>query len=99
MLPDRWLYCCACRCELAYIESTQGLVRGQRVWQLAFGSGFKFNSAVLQANRRIQDHHPAWDNFDAQVRREEQSRPRAGDRLRLCFWWRQRAWAAAREGE
>jgi hypothetical protein len=37
------------------------------VWQLAFGSGFKFNSAVLQANRRVQDHHAAWDNFEALV--------------------------------
>jgi hypothetical protein len=31
------------------------------VWQLAFGSGFKFNSAVLQANRRILDRHAAWE--------------------------------------
>eukprot|EP00878_Enallax_costatus_P021998 GHUV01023320.1.p1 GENE.GHUV01023320.1~~GHUV01023320.1.p1 ORF type:complete len:178 (+),score=56.82 GHUV01023320.1:2264-2797(+) len=35
--------------ELAYIESRQRLQRGQRVWQLAFGSGF--NSSVLVANR------------------------------------------------
>lgn len=55
------------RYELAYVESTQGVARGQRVWQLAFGSGFKFNSAVLQATRRISDHHSAWDNFDSVV--------------------------------
>ncbi|WIA31113.1 hypothetical protein OEZ86_001137 [Tetradesmus obliquus] len=51
--------------ELAYIESTAGLSRGQRVWQLAFGSGFKFNSAVLVANRRIADQHAAWQGFDS----------------------------------
>lgn len=56
-----------CRYELAYIE-TQGLARGQRVWQLAFGSGFKFNSAVLVANRGINEAHPAWDEFDREVR-------------------------------
>jgi len=55
------------RYELAYIESTQGVARGQRVWQLAFGSGFKFNSAVLKAARHIQDEHAAWDNFDSVV--------------------------------
>jgi hypothetical protein len=30
--------------ELAYIETFQGVASGKRVWQLAFGSGFKFNS-------------------------------------------------------
>jgi hypothetical protein len=55
------LYSCSIWYELAYIESTAGLAKGQRVWQLAFGSGFKFNSAVLQANRRIVDRHAAWE--------------------------------------
>lgn len=55
------------RYELAYIESTQGVARGQHVWQLAFGSGFKFNSAVLKATRHIHDEHAAWDNFDSVV--------------------------------
>jgi hypothetical protein len=53
--------------ELAYIESLKGVAHGQRVWQLAFGSGFKFNSAVLVATRRIQDVHPAWEDFNPQV--------------------------------
>jgi hypothetical protein len=44
-----------------------GLKAGQRVWQLAFGSGFKFNSAVLVANRNIRTFHPAWDGFDSNV--------------------------------
>ena len=61
--------CCALRrYELAYIESNPaGLARGQRVWQLAFGSGFKFNSCVLVANRRVQETHTAWKGFDSQV--------------------------------
>jgi 3-ketoacyl-CoA synthase len=39
---------------LAYIEAMQGVKRGDRVWQLAFGSGFKCNSAVWVANRAIR---------------------------------------------
>jgi 3-ketoacyl-CoA synthase len=37
--------------DLAFIETFQGVAAGQRAWQLAFGSGFKFNSSVLVANR------------------------------------------------
>uniref|UniRef100_A0A383VN25 3-ketoacyl-CoA synthase n=1 Tax=Tetradesmus obliquus TaxID=3088 RepID=A0A383VN25_TETOB len=52
--------------ELAYVESTQeGVGKGQRVWQLAFGSGFKFNSSVLVANRPVREQHTAWEGFDA----------------------------------
>jgi hypothetical protein len=48
--------------ELAYVESTQeGVAKGQRVWQLAFGSGFKFNSSVLVANRPVREEHKAWE--------------------------------------
>eukprot|EP00879_Flechtneria_rotunda_P000401 GHRR01000495.1.p1 GENE.GHRR01000495.1~~GHRR01000495.1.p1 ORF type:complete len:487 (+),score=167.61 GHRR01000495.1:833-2293(+) len=50
--------------ELAYIETRQGVSRGQRVWQLAFGSGFKFNSSIMIANKRIKDSHRAWAGFD-----------------------------------
>ncbi|GBF88380.1 hypothetical protein Rsub_01092 [Raphidocelis subcapitata] len=52
---------------LAYIETFRGLKRGDRVWQLGFGSGFKCNSAVWRANRRIRDAHAAWDGFDVDV--------------------------------
>ena len=50
---------------LAYLESYKGVRRGERVWQLGFGSGFKCNSAVWTANRRISDMHPCWEGFDA----------------------------------
>jgi 3-ketoacyl-CoA synthase len=49
---------------LAYIETFQGLRAGQKVWQLGFGSGFKCNSAVWVANRRVRECHRAWDGFE-----------------------------------
>ncbi|KAG2558491.1 3-ketoacyl-CoA synthase 20-like [Panicum virgatum] len=39
--------------ELAYAEAQGRVRRGHRVWQIAFGSGFKCNSAVWQALRDI----------------------------------------------
>jgi hypothetical protein len=39
---------------LAYIESSKGLRRGEAVWQLSFGSGFKCNSAVWRARRTFK---------------------------------------------
>ncbi|KAI8473024.1 MAG: FAE1/Type III polyketide synthase-like protein-domain-containing protein [Monoraphidium minutum] len=49
---------------LAYIETFRGLRKGETVWQLGFGSGFKCNSAVWKANRRVRDAHVAWEGFD-----------------------------------
>ncbi|KZV40852.1 3-ketoacyl-CoA synthase 6 [Dorcoceras hygrometricum] len=40
--------------ELSYIESKGRMKRGDRVWQIAFGSGFKCNSAVWKCNRTIE---------------------------------------------
>ena len=39
--------------ELAYHESTGSVHRGNLVWQIAFGSGFKCNSTILKALRTI----------------------------------------------
>lgn len=39
--------------ELAYIEGKKRMRKGQRVWQIAFGSGFKCNSAVWQALKNV----------------------------------------------
>ncbi|GAB4837904.1 Protein Nef [Ancistrocladus abbreviatus] len=40
--------------ELAYTEAKGRMRKGHRVWQIAFGSGFKCNSAVWQALRNVK---------------------------------------------
>lgn len=40
--------------ELAYTEAKGRVKGGDRVWQIAFGSGFKCNSAVWKALREVQ---------------------------------------------
>ncbi|KAK6916582.1 FAE1/Type III polyketide synthase-like protein [Dillenia turbinata] len=40
--------------ELAYTEAKMKLQKGHRIWQIAFGSGFKCNSAVWQALRNVK---------------------------------------------
>lgn len=40
--------------ELAYLEANERVRRGDRIWQLAYGSGFKCNSAVWKSMRRIR---------------------------------------------
>lgn len=46
---------------LGYVESHQGGVRkGDVIWQIAYGSGFKCNSIVWKAMRSINEKHEAW---------------------------------------
>lgn len=54
--------------ELAYTEAKGRIRNGHRIWQIAFGSGFKCNSAVWQALRTVQPTHgnnPWLDCVDA----------------------------------
>ena len=44
----------------SYIETHQGVQKGDRLWQLAFGSGFKCNSAIWRARKFINTQHDAW---------------------------------------
>jgi len=46
--------------ELAWSETFPTVQRGDRVWQIGFGSGFKCNSAVWRALRDVDDQHKAW---------------------------------------
>ena len=40
--------------ELSYIEAKGRMKKGDRIWQIAFGSGFKCNSAVWKCNKTIE---------------------------------------------
>lgn len=40
--------------ELAYLEAKGKIKNGDKVWQLAFGSGFKCNSVVWKAIRHVK---------------------------------------------
>ncbi|KAK6938832.1 3-Oxoacyl-[acyl-carrier-protein (ACP)] synthase III, C-terminal [Dillenia turbinata] len=49
--------------ELAYTEAKGRMRRGNRVWQIAFGSGFKCNSAVWEALRNVKpSHNGPWED-------------------------------------
>jgi 3-ketoacyl-CoA synthase len=53
--------------ELAYSEAKGRIRKGDRTWQIAFGSGFKCNSAVWHALRTInpaKEKNPWVDEID-----------------------------------
>ncbi|PQP94217.1 3-ketoacyl-CoA synthase 20 [Prunus yedoensis var. nudiflora] len=53
--------------ELAYSEAKGRVRRGDRMWQIAFGSGFKCNSAVWRALRTVnpaKEQNPWIDEID-----------------------------------
>lgn len=45
---------------LSLIEHTTGLRKGDRIWQLGFGGGFKACSAVWKARKDVNQQHPCW---------------------------------------
>ena len=56
---------------LANLETKKGVRKGERVWQIAFGSGFKCNSAVWRAKRHVNDRHSVWLEEGSGVERKE----------------------------
>ncbi|CAH1434341.1 unnamed protein product [Lactuca virosa] len=47
--------------EIGYMEAKGKMKKGDRVWQIGFGSGFKCNSAVWKCNREIEaTKYSAW---------------------------------------
>ncbi|KAK9917836.1 hypothetical protein WJX75_008739 [Coccomyxa subellipsoidea] len=44
----------------SYVETFQGVKKGDRLWQLSFGSGFKCASAVWVSLRKNDEKHDAW---------------------------------------
>lgn len=53
--------------ELAYSEAKGRIKKGDRIWQIGFGSGFKCNSAVWRAIRAIdpaKEKNPWMDEID-----------------------------------
>ncbi|GAB4830456.1 hypothetical protein Ancab_020169 [Ancistrocladus abbreviatus] len=54
--------------EMAYSEAKGRIKKGDRVWQIAFGSGFKCSSAIWRVIKTIDHHerHNPWsDEIDA----------------------------------
>lgn len=50
--------------SFGFVESIQGVQKGDVVWQIGFGSGFKVNSAVWKALRPIKEMHWAWERIE-----------------------------------
>ncbi|EER88189.1 3-ketoacyl-CoA synthase 6 [Sorghum bicolor] len=48
--------------ELAYVEAKGRMYKGNQVWMIGFGSGFKCNSAVWECIRPVHDAHGPWAN-------------------------------------
>lgn len=59
---------------LSYIETFKSVSKGDRVWQLSFGSGFKCNSAVWVAMRSFKDTHSCWHGFNVAAMWEDLTR-------------------------
>ncbi len=62
-----------CRYVLSNIESKRGIRKGDRIWQIAFGSGFKCNSAVWRSMRNNNQQHTAWDDTPKPVEPSEET--------------------------
>lgn len=59
--------------ELAYLEAKERVKKGDRIWQMAFGSGFKCNSVVWRSMRRNKrpERNPWLDCIDRYPQRDD----------------------------
>ena len=46
---------------MAHAEHVAGIRKGDKLWQLGLGGGFKCTSAVWKATRAINERHPCWE--------------------------------------
>lgn len=53
--------------ELAYVEAKGRMKKGDKVWMIGFGSGFKCNSAVWRCVRTVEP--PAFGPWDGCIHR------------------------------
>uniref|UniRef100_A0A6V7QQM7 3-ketoacyl-CoA synthase n=1 Tax=Ananas comosus var. bracteatus TaxID=296719 RepID=A0A6V7QQM7_ANACO len=63
--------------ELAYTEAKGRIRKRDRIWQIAFGSGFKCNSAVWKALRTVnpaEEKNPGWTRLKTSRFRSQNSR-------------------------
>ena len=45
---------------MAHVETFRGVAKGDRLWQLGLGGGFKCTSGVWRAVRAVSEAHAAW---------------------------------------
>jgi 3-ketoacyl-CoA synthase len=49
---------------LANLEHAGSIKKGDKIWQLGFGGGFKCNSAVWKARRNVTQAHDCWQPYE-----------------------------------
>ena len=49
--------------SFSFVEAVQGVRKGDAVWQIGFGSGFKCNSVVWRALKGGKTEHSAWNHI------------------------------------
>lgn len=69
--------------ELAFIERHISIARGERVWQIAFGSGISCNSAVWTALRPIHDTRRMIWNIDSLLAELDQIESEKSEKQKL----------------
>ena len=67
------------RYTMAHVETFRGVAKGDRLWQLGLGGGFKCTSGVWRAVRAVSEAHAAWGpGVGAAAEGEAAAAPAAG---------------------